>query len=130
MTTYQPIPEEVEQFGRVLLDAAMEVHRHLGPGFMERVYEDALCYELDLRGIPFEQQMPVSVFYKGVVIGGQRLDLVVGRSVIAELKAVQEIVPLHKAQLLSYLKATEMRLGYVLNFNVHIFKQGIKRMVL
>lgn len=108
----------------------MEVHRHLGPGFMERVYEDALCYELDLRGIPFEQQMPVSVFYKGVVIGGQRLDLVVGRSVIAELKAVQEIVPLHKAQLLSYLKATEMRLGYVLNFNVHIFKQGIKRMVL
>ena len=128
--TFAPIPEEAEKAGRLLLGAAIEVHRQLGPGFLERIYEEALCQEFSLRGIPFERQKKIPILYKGVPIGEQRIDLLIGGFVIAEVKAAEAIVPIHQAQLLAYLKATGLRLGFVINFNVPLLKQGIKRMVL
>ncbi len=130
MVNYAPIPEEAERWGKVLLDAAFEVHTLLGAGFLERIYEDALCYELTLRRTPFERQKSVSVPYKDTQIGGQRLDLLVGGLVIAEIKAVDAIHPIHQAQVISYLKATGLRLGFILNFNVPRLKEGIQRIVL
>ena len=130
MPKYAPIPKEAEHWGKVLLDAAFTVHTILGPGFLERIYEDALCYELRLRGAPFERQKPITVPYKGFLIEGQRVDLHIGGLVIVELKAVDAIHPIHQAQIMSYLKATGLRLGFILNFNVTRFKDGIRRVVL
>jgi len=130
MTKYAPIPKEAEHWGKVLLDAAFTVHTTLGPGFLERIYEDALCHELRLRRTPFERQKSIIVSYKGFDIAGQRLDLLVGGLVIAELKAVDAIHPIHQAQMISYLKTTGLRLGFILNFNVTRFKDGIRRIVL
>jgi len=130
MARYEPIPPETERLGKALLDAAFEVHTVLGAGFLERIYEDALCYELRLRRVPFERQKPIAVPYKDFQIEGQRLDLLIGGQVIAEIKAVDELHPIHQAQLMSYLKATGLRLGYLINFNVPHLKQGIRRIVL
>ena len=127
---YPPLPEETERWGKALLDACFEVHTHLGAGFLERVYEDALCHELALRKIPFERQKAIVVPYKDLRIEGQRLDLLVAGQVIAELKTVDAIHPVHEAQLMSYLRTTGLRLGYVLNFNVAHFKDGICRKAL
>lgn len=130
MARYEPIPVEAERWGKALLDAAYEVHSVLGAGFIERIYEEALCYELALRGVQFERQKPITVPYKGHLIEGQRLDLLVGGLVIAEIKAVDEIHPVHLAQLMSYLKATGLRLGFLINFNVPHLRDGIRRIVL
>ena len=130
MANYEPIPKEVERWGKTLLDAAFEVHTLLGAGFLERVYEDALCHELTLRHVPFERQKAVSVSYKDFQIEGQRLDLLIGGLVIVEIKAVDAIHPIHQAQLMSYLRATDLRLGFVINFNVPHLKEGIRRIVL
>jgi GxxExxY protein len=130
MPKYAPIPKETERWGKALLDACFEVHTQLGPGFLERIYEDALCHELTLRQIPFERQKAIAVPCKTFRIEGQRLDLLIAGQVIAELKAVEIIHPLHQAQLISYLKASGLRLGYLLNFNVSHFKDGICRMIL
>lgn len=130
MARYEPIPPEAERWGKALLDAAYEVHSLLGPGFVERIYEEALCYELTLRHVPFERQKVIAVPYKGYWIEGQRLDLLVGGLVIAEIKAVDEIHPIHQAQLMSYLKATGLRLGFLINFNVVHLKDGIRRIVM
>ncbi len=130
MPKYAPIPEETEKFGKALLNACFEVHTALGAGFLERIYEDALCHELTLRQIPFERQKAITVAYKTLRIEGQRLDLLIAEQVVAELKAVEAIHPIHQAQLMSYLKATGLRLGYILNFNVPHFKDGICRIVL
>lgn len=127
---FAPIPEEAEKIGRTVIDAAIEVHRQLGPGFLERIYEEALCKELALRNISFEQQKPIQVIYKGAAIGEQRLDLLVGSLVIVEIKTVDNVHPIHEAQLLSYLKTTNLRLGFIINFKVRLLKQGIKRLVL
>jgi len=127
---YEPIPKEAERWGKALLDAAYEVHTVLGPGFLERIYEDALCHELTLRSVPFERQKPISVPYKDLHLEGQRLDLLVAGLVIAEIKAVDAIHPLHQAQLMSYLKATGLRLGFLINFNVRHLREGIRRIVL
>ena len=105
------------------------MHRILGPGFLESIYGRALEYELTLRGLAFEHQMPHLVAYKDIQIAGQRLDLLVGGRVIVELKAVDAISPVHQAKLLSYLKATSLRLGLIINFNVLVLKDGIQRMV-
>jgi GxxExxY protein len=115
--------------GRVI-GAAIEVHRHLGPGFLEEVYEQALCHELALRGIAYERQAPCVVVYKGVAVGEGRLDLLVEDAVVVELKAVDRLAPIHEAQLLSYLKATGKRLGLLLNFNTPAMRDGIKRIAL
>lgn len=130
MAKYQPIPKNAEHWGKALLDAAFEVHTLLGAGFLERVYEEALCYELTLRHVPFERQKAIVVPCKDFPIEGQRLDLLIGGLVIAEIKAVDAIHPVHQAQLMSYLKATGLRLGFVINFNVPHLKEGIRRVVL
>jgi len=126
---FDPVPAEAEDWGKALLDAAFEVHSTLGPGFLERVYEDAVCHELALRRVPFARQVEITVPYKDLQIEGQRLDLLIGGTVIAEIKAVSAIHPVHQAQLISYLKATGLRLGFVLNFSVPHLKDGICRVV-
>jgi GxxExxY protein len=130
MAKYEPIPQEAEHWGKALLDAAFEVHTLLGAGFLVRIYEDALCYELALRHVPFERQKAIVVPYKDFQIEGQRLDVLIGGQVIAEIKAVDGIHPVHQAQLMSYLKATGLRLGFIINFNVPHLKRGIRRVVL
>ncbi len=114
-----------------IIGAALEVHRQLGPGLLESAYEECLAYELSLRNIPFERQKPVPVVYKGVQLDcGFRLDLLVGDLVVVELKAVDALMPIHQAQVLTYLKLTGCKLGLLINFNVLRLREGIKRMVL
>lgn len=113
-----------------IIGAAIEVHRALGPGLLESAYETCLCHELTLRSIPFERQLQLPVEYKGVKLdAGYRIDILVDKLVIVELKAVDSLVPIHEAQLLTYLKLTHLWLGLLVNFNVPILKHGIKRMV-
>ena len=119
----------VDALAHAVIGAAIEVHRQLGPGFLESVYEEALCVELADRQIPFERQKEISVLYKGRRIGQQRIDLLVGESLIVELKAIEALAEIHKAQVISYLKATRLSLGLLINFNVPILKNGIQRIV-
>ncbi|WP_394837464.1 GxxExxY protein [Pendulispora rubella] len=111
------------------IGAALEVHRLLGPGFLESVYEEALCFELSLRGVPFARQVPVGVAYKGKTVGEARLDLLVGECLIVELKAVEAIAPIHVAQVISYLKACRLAVGLLISFNVPVLRRGIKRVI-
>jgi GxxExxY protein len=114
-----------------IIGAAIDVHRQLGPGLLESVYEECLAYELTSRGISFERQKPVAVIYKEVHLDcGFRLDLFVENKVIVEIKAIDNLMPIHDAQVLTYLKLTHCKLGLLLNFNVLILKNGIKRLVL
>jgi len=126
---HAPIPDELNRASGAVLEAAMEVHRHLGPGLIESVYEAALIHELRLRGLQVRQQVPAAVRYKDIEIGGQRIDLLVEPGVIVELKAVEQVLPLHEAQLLSYLRTTGHRVGLLINFNVPLLKRGIRRLV-
>lgn len=113
-----------------IIGAAIEVHRALGPGLLESAYETCLCHELTLRNIPFERQLQLPVEYKGVKLdAGYRIDILVDKLVIVELKAIDSLAPIHEAQLLTYLKLTHLWLGLLVNFNVPILKHGIKRMV-
>jgi GxxExxY protein len=120
---------EIDALAHTVIGAAIEVHRVLGPGFLESVYEEALAVELRLRGIPFQRQAMLAVDYKGHPVGEGRLDLLVGGQLIVELKAVETLLPLHSAQLLSYLKTTGQPLGLLINFNVPVLKDGIRRIV-
>jgi GxxExxY protein len=114
-----------------IIGAAIEVHRHWGPGLYEEVYERSLCHELRLRDVAFETQVKLPLLYKGERVGEDlRLDLVVQGKVVVELKAVKELEPIHEAQLLTYMRLTGCRVGLLINFNVPVLKQGIKRMVL
>lgn len=122
--------KEVDRLARAVIGAAIEVHRHLGPGFLEGVYEEALVVELALRDIPFERQKPVPVSYKGHSVGEGRIDLLVATELLVELKAVEVLAPIHKAQVISYLKATGLHLGLLINFNVPILRAGVQRVVL
>ena len=122
--------QEIDKLAHGVIGAAIEVHRSLGPGFLESVYEEALCIELQLREIPFERQVPVAVKYKSRIVGESRLDLLVGGCLIVELKAVEQLAPIHSAQVISYLKATNHPLALLINFNVSILKEGIKRIIL
>ena len=112
-----------------LIAAATEVHRWLGPGFLESVYDEALCVELRHRGVPFARQAPISVLYKGETVGQARVDLAIDNRLIVELKAVESLAPIHLAQLLSYRKATRLPLGLLINFNVTVLLRGVKRVV-
>ena len=114
----------------VVIGAAIEVHRVLGPGFLESVYEEALCVELQLRGIPFRRQPVVAINYKGRLVGEGRLDLLVSNTLIVELKAVENLAPIHEAQVLSYLKMTSHTLALLINFKVRVLKDGIRRIIL
>jgi len=128
---FQPIPLEVEAIGKKILDAAYTVHTALGPGLLESVYEACLAYELQKQNLNVETQTVVPVKYQDVFVEtGLRLDLWVEKCVIVELKAVETMHPLSDAQLLTYLKITGCRLGFLFNFNVKHLKDGIKRMVL
>jgi GxxExxY protein len=101
----------------------------LGPGFLESVYEEALCVELGLRAIPFDRQKSIRLAYKGFPVGEARLDLLVADELIVELKAADAILPVHQAQVISYLRATGHRLGLIINFNVPTLRMGIRRIV-
>ena len=121
---------EVDAWATVVVDAAIEVHRHLGPAFLEAVYEDALCHELSLRGAPYERQTVVSVKYKGLAIGEGRVDVLVASVLVVELKALPALVPAHTSQVICYLKAMGLSLGLLLNFGERHLKTGIRRVVL
>jgi GxxExxY protein len=121
--------QENEISGKII-GAAIEVHKHLGPGLLESAYEECLCRELDLRGIDFKRQVPLSLSYKGLKLDcGYRLDLLVEEKVIVELKTVEAIAPIHEAQILTYLKLRDIRLGLIINFNVPLLVEGIRRLV-
>ena len=105
------------------------MHRHLGPGFLEKIYQEALCLELSSRGIDYEREKRIAVNYKGNAIPGQRVDLIVSGCVLVELKAAVVLHVIHEAKLISYLKTTGLRLGLLLNFHEPTLKQGLKRMV-
>jgi GxxExxY protein len=121
--------ERLDRLAHAVIGAALEVHSSLGPGFLESVYEEALCVELQLRRIPFARQSPVPVFCKDHLVGEGRLDLLIGNSLIVELKAVETLAPVHTAQLISYLRATGCHLGLLLNFNALALRDGIRRVV-
>lgn len=113
-----------------VIGAAIEVHRHLGPGLLESIYEAALAFELSERGLAVERQKPVPLAYKGLKFDeGFRIDLLVAGEVVVELKCVDAVLPIHQAQVLSYLKLAGLRTGLLLNFKSPVLKQGIKRFV-
>jgi GxxExxY protein len=113
-----------------IIGAAIEVHKKLGPGLLESAYEECLCCEMQLRGIEFERQVPLSLNYKGVVLDcAYRLDLLVEDKVIVELKSIEGLEPIHEAQMLTYLKLRNAWQGLIINFNVIMLKDGIRRLV-
>jgi GxxExxY protein len=113
-----------------IIGCAIEVHKAIGPGLLESAYEECLCYELSQVGLAFQRQVPLPVKYKSVSLDcGYRLDIIVGDEVIVEIKAVERIISIHEAQLLSYLKMLDRRVGLILNFHSSIMKYGIKRIV-
>lgn len=127
---FAPIPAEVEAIGKKVLDAAFAVHTALGPGLLESVYEACLAHKLCQQNVLAATQVAMPVTFEGVQIEtGLRLDLLAGKLVIVELKSVENMIPLYEAQLITYLKITGLRLGYLINFNVVHLKDGIKRMV-
>jgi GxxExxY protein len=126
----QEPPPEVDALARSVLNAAFEVHKQLGPGFLESVYESAMKVELSIRGIPFLPQYVFNVPYKNETVGEGRVDLLVGQSLVVELKAIETFAPIHTAQVISYLKALKLPLGLLINFNVPLLKAGIKRIIL
>jgi GxxExxY protein len=122
---------ELNRITEQVIGAAIEVHRALGPGLLESAYEECLCRELTLRGIPFERQRPLPVEYKGTRLDcGYRLDLLVAGAVVVEIKSCEAIEPIHEAQLLTYMKLGGWKLGLLINFNVPVLKDGIRRRIL
>lgn len=121
---------ETNKITEKIIGAAIEVHKTLGPGLLESIYEEALCIEFDLQGIPYQRQVDVDVFYKGHTIKGQRLDLLVGGEIVVELKSVTKLPDIAMAQVLSYLKATGLKTALLINFGEKRLKDGIKRIVL
>lgn len=122
--------DRLNRLSEAVIGAAIEVHSHLGSGFLESTYEKALSIELELCGIKHACQKPVSLIYKGRSIGDGKIDILVEDKLIFELKAVSELVDAHKTQVLAYLKATEFKLGLLINFHSPLLKDGIKRVVL
>ena len=130
MTKSEP-GDERDPLTSEIIGLAIEVHRSLGPGLLESAYEACLCYELEQQGIPFPRQVRLPVVYKEVTLEcGYRMDLVVDETVIVELKVVERLMPIHEAQLITYLKLSGLRAGLLLNFNTPVLKDGIRRVVL
>lgn len=128
---YTPIPDYIEKYATAVVDSAFCIHTSLGPGLLESVYEACLCYELRKREIPFKSKLSLPVTYHDLKLdAGLRLDVIIDGCLIVELKAVEKIIPVHEAQLLTYLKLTKNRLGLLINFNVDRIKDGIRRVVL
>ena len=122
-------PRQVDDNANAVIGAALEVHRILGPGFLETVYAEAMAVELDLRDIRFERQSPSALLYKGHRVGEGRLDFLVDGALVLELKAVEKLLPIHHAQVLSYLKSTGCQLALLINFNERLLRDGIRRVV-
>jgi GxxExxY protein len=130
MKAHKTIPEELEIIGKKIVDAAYTIHKALGPGLLEKVYEVCFCHELQKRGLTYERQVSVQIVYDGIIFKeGLRLDVLVESAVICELKALETVNPVWEAQILSHLKLTDNRLGYLINFNVQLIKNGIRRFV-
>ncbi|HEY8943880.1 MAG TPA: GxxExxY protein [Polyangiaceae bacterium] len=121
---------DLDLLAREVVGAAIEVHRVLGPGFVESVYAEALAVELGRRSVPFEREVLMHIQYKGFCVGEGRVDLLIGQRLIVELKAVEALASIHLAQVVSYLKAFDCRLGLLITFNVRLLKTGIRRVVL
>ena len=127
----RPLPPELGPLSQTIVDAAFRVHKTLGPGLLESVYERCLCYELQSRCVPFRSQLSLPVLYAGISIeAGLRVDLIVDEQIIVELKAAEVMHPIYTAQLLTYLKLTGLRLGLLINFNVPLIRDGIRRIAL
>ena len=125
---YFPLTKEEETIGKAIVNAAFKVHSELGPGLLEKVYEICMVHELTKRGFHVQRQVDIPVVYDGIMFNeGLRLDLLVNDLVIAELKAVETLNPVWQAQVISHLKMTRLKLGYLINFNVPLIKDGIKR---
>lgn len=123
------VDEATERLAEQVIGAAIEVHRHLGPGLPENCYRQALSHELELRGIRHRCEVPFPIIYKGKVVGEGRMDLLAEEVLILELKAVEALTKVHSAQALTYLRATNLKLALVINFNVLLLKDGIKRVI-
>ncbi len=124
------LPEHIDEIARKIVDAAYTVHKALGPGLLERVYEVCFCHELTKRGLRYARQIDIPISYDGLLFDeGLRLDVLVEDVIICELKAVDEMNPVWEAQLLSHLKLSDKQLGFLINFNVPRIKEGIKRMI-
>ena len=121
---------EFDKLSNRVIGCALEVHKHLGPGLLESTYEQCFAHELRTAGIPFALQYPLPVEYKGIKLDcGYRVDLLIDNTIIVELKSADKILPIHEAQLLTYMKLSDITIGLLMNFNVKYMKDGIKRMV-
>ena len=127
---YSPLPQKTEDIASQVIGSAIEVHRQLGPGYLESIYKRAMHLELDSRGLRFETEKPIFVTYRGHQIPGQRVDLIVEGSVLVELKSVRRLKNIHRSQVLSYLKTTNLRLGLLINFHVPLLRNGLRRVIL
>jgi GxxExxY protein len=128
---YKEISQEEDRIGREIVNAAFHIHKELGPGLLEKVYEVCFCHVLAQKGLEIKRQVDIPIVFEGMIFAeGLRLDVIVNDLVICELKALENINPVWEAQLLSHLKLTNKRLGYLINFNVPLIKNGIKRMVI
>jgi len=124
------LPDRLNQISGMIVDSALAIHRYYGPGLLESVYEECLIIELTERGLVVESQVTLPINYRDHLLKkGLKLDLLVEKSVIVEIKSVDQILPIHQSQLLTYLKITNLRLGLVINFNAKLIKEGIKRVV-
>ena len=122
---------DINELTGEIIGAAIEVHKTLGPGLLESIYEECLCIEFGKRSMSYESQKEINIEYKGVRLESKyRIDLVVSKMIVVELKTVDELAPIHDAQILSYLKLTGLKVGLLINFNVPVLKDGIKRLVL
>jgi GxxExxY protein len=123
-------PQRINEITGQIIGAAIEVHRELGPGLLESAYHQCLCHELNLRGLRFGYKVPLPVRYKGIMLDcGYEMDLVVEELVVVELKTVEDLHPIHEAQLLTYLKLFDRTVGLLINFHVSVLKDGVKRIV-
>jgi len=130
-TPRTPVPVELDRIAKLVVEAAFKVHKSLGPGLLESVYEICLAHEIGKSNLSIERQVALPVIYDNIRMdAGLRIDLLVEDSLIVELKAVEEILPVHEAQVLTYLKLTGHRLGLLINFNVPLIRDGIKRIAL
>ena len=128
---FKPLSERDEAIAKKIVDAAYTVHKNLGPGLLEKIYEVCFCHELTKRGLLYQRQVSLPIVYDGMTFDeGLRLDVVVEDSIICELKAVDLVNPVWEAQILSHLKLTKRRLGFLINFNVPLIKKGISRIIL
>ena len=123
----EPAPD-LNRITNAIIGAAIAVHKALGPGHLESAYEEAMAIEFEFRGIPFNRQLPIELLYRGRPVGHGRLDFLVEDRVVLDLKAVESISATHRTQMISYLKITKLRLGLIINFNVTVLTQGVRRL--